>query len=255
MDNYNWGDDLPFQELTFTCRGEFPAYREAFVNDLLVRGSVWRHPLYERGNLLKVYNGYDYDLAIVEEDANGQQVARMIPNAHGEIPIKPEFYPYIRSIDLTHYLLPLLESRWMYGNFYGMNACWQEIVLTDQCRHPFVVRLVNVRDQQYMVVDDSSKADGYRLENVYGIDGLQRAIKHVFGVDYVPSRINDIGQYVKNLHHTLYFITTLPDFIESFDVNTDYDTILNAVVQHYKIDVLTAKHYLSGFLKRGYFNG
>lgn len=254
MDNYGNGDYLPFRELTFTCRGEFPAYREAFTNDLLVRGAVWRHPHYEKNNLLKVYNGNDYDLAIVDEDTNGQPIVRMIANAHGEIPIKPEFYPYIQSIDLTHYLMPLLEARWMYGNLYGVNTYWQELVLTNQQGLHVLVRIVSIQNHHYMVVDDSSKAEGYRLEYIYGIDGLQRAIKHTYGDDYVPSKIYEIEQYIKNLHRTLYFITTLPDFIESFGEGADYDVVLDGIVKKYKIETALANLYLSGLSKRGYIN-
>ena len=142
----------------------------------------------------------------------------------------------------------------MHGNLYGLNTSWQEMVLKDRSGLCKVVRLVCIQNCHYLVIDDSSKAEGYRLEYIYGIDGLQRAIKHIYDIDYLPSNIYEIEQYVKNLHHTLYFITTLPDFIEKFGENANYDVLLDNIVKNYKIDPSLANLYLSGFSKRGYVN-
>ena len=60
LDNGGTTSFLPFQQIEFTCRGEYDIYQEAFLDDLLICGVPLQAPQYEEGNLVKVCYGAVY---------------------------------------------------------------------------------------------------------------------------------------------------------------------------------------------------
>lgn len=246
LDNGGVTDFFPFRQIEFTCRDEYNIYYEAFLDDLLVCGVPMLPPQYEEGNLVKVCYGAVYELAKINKDSNGQLVAVPVRNiVNNAIPVNNLTNSCIHGFNLTMDIMRLLGANWQNAG-YDLGGGWYELVLADSQQNNSVVLHIIKRDYRFfLVIDDNSQSCFYRLEEFIEFDGLQRLVKKVYGVNYIPSQdaLYALEVYINKLHSEVLLLMDLPDFISTFQAGTDVELIIDGIMRKYQLSYNEAVYY------------
>lgn len=240
--------NIPFKELTFTCRNEFYAYREAFLHGFIVSGATVVTPCYRKGNLLKIYNSTTYDIGKVVEDNNEIRI-KIVGEGDGNVTYNGITKSCISSIEVTGELLQLLGASWFCGDLGGKTECWYELSLENGT----VLKLFSQANRQYLLIEQDDSEEKYRQKEFIGLDGLQNVIQDEYNVHFVPTKIRDIEKYIRNVHSQMLFVLNYPKFIEKYNKDTDYGVVLKGMMDYFGINKDVAEYYLAEYVSRGYF--
>ena len=246
LDNGGTTSFLPFQQIEFTCRGEYDIYQEAFLDDLLICGVPLQAPQYEEGNIVKVCYGTTYELAEVVKDSNGQLIAVPVRGGgQSSIPINQHTNSCIHGFNLTIDVMRILGASWQKAG-YDLDGGWYELILADSKQSNCIVLHIIRRDYRFLlVIDDDSSKEFYRLEEFFGFDGLQRLIKKEYGLKYMPSDIVKIQleSYINRLHSEVFLLMELPDFIATYEAGTDVELIIGGIMKEYHLLYNEAEYF------------
>lgn len=248
----------PYNLLEFTCKTDYDVYEKLYQSGKYVIAPFLPN------TFASIDNGYYYQIGLtvtldvvrIANTNNSQNIQAEIVDANGvvsNVTINDLTRSLLYPIRLNDELLSLIGFRYTKGNIYNLtNADYFEGVLTNQGNAQCQVYIHRGRVGYSLIVADPNNNDGYRLLPFFFLHELQHLLKteHNANITLNYQKMSDISRYLNEVILGERIMSNLPLFINSLIGQNNgqalsMQQIVNNVVNHFGINELIAKHYLT----------
>lgn len=248
----------PLNQLDFICKPDYDIYEKMYHGGQYVIAPFLPNTFadiavgyyYEIGSIATV------DMVRIVNVVNSQSIQAETVDANGTVNtividiLTRSRLSYIR---LNDEMLSMIGFRYTKGNIYNLtNADYFEGVLTNQRNAQFQVYIHRGRVGYSLIVADPNNNDGYRLLPFFFLHELQYLLMTEYNANITLSyqKMSDISRYLNEVILGERIMSNLPLFINSLIGQNNGQTlsmqqIVNKVVNHFGINELIAKHYLT----------